>query len=70
MIYRYPKSFWKISEQLGAARNVMNKENNKINTRFDRGKKNSHVDTLGILGELIAIDYLTNINHLLMLLIY
>ena len=63
MIYRYPKSFWKIAEQLGAARNVMNKENNKINTRFDRGEKNSHVDTLGILGELIVIDYLTNINQ-------
>jgi len=63
MIYSYPKSFWKIAEQLGAARNVMNKENNKINTRFDRGEKNSHVDTLGILGELIVIDYLTNINQ-------
>ena len=31
----------------------MNKENNKSNTRFDRGKKTSHVDTLGILGELM-----------------
>ena len=63
MIYKFPKSFWLIAEQLGAARNVMNKENNKINTRFDRGKKNCHVDTLGILGELITIDYLTNINQ-------
>ena len=63
MIYRYPKSFWKIAEQLGNARNVLNKENNKINTRFDRGVKNSHVDTLGILGELIAIDYLTKIDQ-------
>tara|TARA_R110000868_G_scaffold16803_4_gene74524 strand:- start:5154 stop:5648 length:495 start_codon:yes stop_codon:yes gene_type:complete len=62
MQIKYPKSFWKIAEQIGIARNVMNKENNKINTRFDRGVKNSHVDTLGILGELIAIDYLTNKN--------
>jgi len=63
MIYKFPKSFWLISEQIGYARNVMNKENNKINTRFDRGIKNTHVDTLGILGELITIDYLTNINE-------
>ena len=62
MIYKYPKSFWIIAEQIGFARNVMNKENNKIKTRFDRGVKNKHVDTLGILGELISIDYLTNIN--------
>lgn len=61
--YKYPKSFWLISEQIGFARNVMNKENNKINKRFDRGVKNSHVDTLGVLGELITIDYLTNINQ-------
>ena len=58
--YKYPKSFWLISEQIGFARNVMNKENNKINTRFDRGVKNSHVDTLGVLGELITIDYLSD----------
>ena len=63
MIYKYPKSFWLIAEQIGFARNVMNKENNKINTRFDRGEKNTQVDTLGVLGELIAIDYLTSINQ-------
>ena len=32
------------------------------NPRFDRGEKNTHVDTVGILGELIAMDYLTNKN--------
>ena len=62
MIYKYPKSFWPIAEQIGFARNVMNKGNNKINTRFDRGTKNTHVDTLGVLGELVAMDYLTNKN--------
>ena len=62
MIYKYPKSFWPIAEQIGFARNVMNKENNKIKTRFDRGAKNTHVDTLGVLGELVAMDYLTNKN--------
>ena len=62
MIYKYPKSFWLIAEQIGFARNVMNKENNKIKTRFDRGAKNTHVDTLGVLGELVAMDYLTNKN--------
>jgi len=61
--YKYPKSLWLIAEQIGQARNVMNKENNKINKRFDRGEKNSHVDTLGVLGELITIDYLTSINQ-------
>ena len=62
MIYKYPKSFWLIAEQICFARNVMNKENNKIKTRFDRGAKNTHVDTLGVLGELVAMDYLTNKN--------
>jgi len=61
--HKYPESFWLIAEQIGFARNVMNKENNKINKRFDRGVKNSHVDTLGVLGELITIDYLTKINQ-------
>jgi len=60
--YKYPKSFWKISEQIGHARGVMNYDNNIVNKRFDRGNKNSHVDTLGILGELIVMDYLINKN--------
>ena len=29
MLVKYPKSFWKIAEQIGYARNVMNKDNNK-----------------------------------------
>ena len=33
--YKYPKSFWLISEQIGFARNVMNKENNKININLE-----------------------------------
>lgn len=60
MTIKYPESFWEIANQIGYARNILNKANNKINTRFDRGIKNTHVDTLGVLGELIAIDYLTN----------
>jgi len=62
MIVKFPKSFWHISEQIGYARSVINSKNNKINTikKYDRGEKNKHVDTIGILGELIAIDYLTN----------
>jgi len=60
--FKYPECFWIIAEQIGHARNVMNKENNKINTRFDRGVKNKQVDILGVLGELIAIDYLTKQN--------
>jgi len=57
--FKYPKSFWLIAEQIGYARGVMNKDNNKINTRFDRGIKNKQVDTLGVLGELIVAEYLT-----------
>ena len=60
--FKYPKSFWLIAEQIGYARGVMNKENNKINKRFDRGVKNKQVDVLGVLGELIAIEYLTQKN--------
>ena len=48
--FKYPKSFWLIAEQIGYARGVMNKDNNKVNTRFDRGVKNKQVDTLGVLG--------------------
>jgi hypothetical protein len=60
--FKYPKSFWLIAEQIGYARGVMNKENNKINKRYDRGVKNKQVDVLGVLGELIAIEYLTQKN--------
>jgi len=59
----YPESFWKIAEGIGYARNIMNQENNKINTRYDRGIKNQHVDTLGVLGELIATDHLIKIKR-------
>tara|TARA_R110001592_G_scaffold355621_1_gene656466 strand:- start:107 stop:592 length:486 start_codon:yes stop_codon:yes gene_type:complete len=60
--FNFPSSFWLISEQIGYARSVMNKENNKINKRFDRGNKNKQVDVLGVLGELIAIEYLSQKN--------
>ena len=62
MQIKYPKSFWKIAEQIGFARNVVNTKILENNPRFDRGVKNTHVDTVGILGELIAMDYLTNKN--------
>tara|TARA_R110000796_G_scaffold83244_2_gene182282 strand:+ start:1731 stop:2225 length:495 start_codon:yes stop_codon:yes gene_type:complete len=62
MQIKYPKSFWKIAEQIGIARNVVNTKILENNPRFDRGVKNTHVDTVGILGELIAMDYLTNKN--------
>jgi hypothetical protein len=60
--FNFPSSFWLIAEQIGYARSVMNKENNKINKRFDRGVKNKQVDVLGVLGELIAIEYLSQKN--------
>lgn len=62
MTYKYPKSFWLIAEQIGYARTVVNQKILDDNPRFDRGEKNTHVDTVGILGELIAMDYLTNKN--------
>lgn len=58
----YPKSFWNIAEQIGTARSVVNTKIKENSPRFDRGVKNNHVDTLGILGELIVIDYLTEKN--------
>jgi len=60
--YKYPKSFWKIAEEIGNARNVLNRQLRAKNPRYDRGVKNKHVDTTGLLGELIAMDYLTNKN--------
>lgn len=62
MVFNYPKSFWVIAEEIGHARGVMNSDNNKIKTKYDRGDKNSHVDTLGVIGELIVIEYLTQNN--------
>tara|TARA_R110001583_G_scaffold44296_6_gene140354 strand:- start:727 stop:1233 length:507 start_codon:yes stop_codon:yes gene_type:complete len=59
MNIKYPQSFWEIANQIGYARSVINKHLLKKNPRFDRGVKNKHVDTVGILGELIAINYLT-----------
>ncbi len=60
--YKYPKSFWKIAEEIGNARNVLNTKLKEKNPRYDRGVKNAHVDVSGLLGELIAMDYLTNKN--------
>jgi len=59
MKHIFPKSFWLIAEQIGEARSVVNEKIMENNPRFDRGVKNSHVNTIGILGELIAMDYLT-----------
>tara|TARA_B100001250_G_C19733894_1_gene759849 strand:- start:587 stop:1078 length:492 start_codon:yes stop_codon:yes gene_type:complete len=55
----YPESFWQIAEQIGYARSVINQHNIGMAPRFDRGVKNTHVDIIGILGELIALNYLT-----------
>ena len=61
--FNFPKSFWIIAEQIGLARTVVNKELTIKAPRYDRGEKNQHVDTLGILGELIAMEYLTQKNY-------
>ena len=60
---KFPKSFWLIAEQIGYARSVVNEKILEKNPRFDRGEKNDHVNTIGILGELIVMDYLTNKNE-------
>ena len=62
MIYKFPKSFWSIAEQIGYARRIINKKISDNNPRFDRGVKNDYVEKNGIVGELIALDYLTNKN--------
>ena len=62
MTYKYPKSLWVIAEEIANARTIMNKSNRKNNPRFDRGKKNNYVDILGVVGELIVLDYLTAKN--------
>ena len=64
MKYRYPKSLWIIAEEIANGRTTLNKSNRSNNPRFDRGKKNNYVDILGVVGELIVLDYLTakNIN--------
>jgi hypothetical protein len=60
--YKYPKSFWLIAEEMAEARTTTNKSNRKNNPRFDRGDKNKDVDILGVVGELIVLDYLTEKN--------
>mgnify|MGYP003148011256 FL=1 len=59
MKIEYSAALWVIAEHIGYARHVLNKKNNKIKTRFDRGDKNKYVDTIGVLGELIALEHLT-----------
>ena len=59
MKIKYSEALWVIAEHIGYARHVLNKKNNKIKTRFDRGDKNKYVDTIGVLGELIALEHLT-----------
>ena len=65
MNYKYPKSFWKIAEQLGHARTVMDEKIMINNPKHERGSKREHIDKIGVLGELIAMDYLTNKNIVL-----
>jgi len=60
--YKYPKSLWLIAEEIANARTETNKNNRKNNPRFDRGEKNNDVDILGVVGELIVLDYLTEKN--------
>ena len=62
MRYRYPKSLWVIAEEIAHARTTLNEKNRANNSEFDRGEKNDHVDTLGVVGELIVLDYLTENN--------
>ncbi len=65
MTYKYPKSLWVIAEEIADWRTTLNKRNRNNNPRFDRGEKNNYVDILGVVGELIVLDYLTekNINY-------
>tara|TARA_R110001606_G_scaffold91924_1_gene204669 strand:+ start:53 stop:538 length:486 start_codon:yes stop_codon:yes gene_type:complete len=60
--YKYPKSFWKIAEEIGNARNVLNTELRAKNPKYQMGDINLEIDINGMVGELIAMDYLTNKN--------
>ena len=62
MTYKYPKSLWVIAEEIADWRTTLNKGNRSNNPRFDRGEKNNYVDVLGVVGELIVLDYLTEKN--------
>ena len=48
-----------LAKQLGNARGVMNRNRLK---KYDRGDKNSHVDYIGALGEIIFLQYLIEKN--------
>jgi len=63
MEFNFPESFWIIAKQIGNARTIVNKELLIKNPRYDRGEKNENVDTIGILGELIVLEYLTQIKQ-------
>lgn len=62
-IIKFPKVFWNIAEEIGMSRNTLNKDNNEKNPRFKRGNKENQVDTIGVIGELIARHFLTNNNQ-------
>jgi hypothetical protein len=56
---KFPKSFWRIAEEIGNARNVLDTHIRENDPYYERGDKREHIETVGVLGELIALDYLT-----------
>jgi hypothetical protein len=64
MRYTYHKPLWHIAKDIASARTILNEKNRANNPKFDRGEKNDDVEILGVMGELIVLDYLlTNTNR-------
>lgn len=58
IIHEFNPSYWNFAKDIAKGRQIVNKQMIDAKLRFDRGEKNFYVDQLGILGELVARDYL------------
>lgn len=58
IIHEFKESLWNFATEMAMGRQVVNKQMIDAKLRFDRGDKNFYVDKIGILGELIAREYL------------
>lgn len=58
IIHEFNESFWNFALDISQGRQIINRKMIEAGLRFDRGDKNMYVEQIGILGELIARDYL------------
>ena len=57
---KFPKCLWRIAKEIGHARSVLDTKIRESDPYYNhKGLDREHVETTGVIGELIALDYLT-----------